>query len=752
MDEPPLTPPPLRPINATPRVRRASLVAVPVVAAVALIGALLLRMPAVAPVASASPSLASTPDATAAVLGSESPRPTPAIAIPSFPTPGRMDVPWQPGTATHALIVVDASTTDDATAAWIRHGLVDLVEQLPKYDSITVLAAADNVRLVVDNATLDGQAREATIAALEKLEFGGTRRLVAGLQAAVQQAVRAGPGPAYETLIIATGSDGTTIDQLQAAARAPADANGSSNIGLHLHGVAIGAGDHEALLSRMGGTYQWARTGADVSLALVPFRLAVSEATLLAVGPAPGDGQTAKALVGPYHFGARFTAYSPARSVGFELVAPDGHVVDVSSHQEEVTVQEFGDRVTIVVNGIDEGAWQMRFKDSGGSHVDAWFEVEETGTLSYPLLTAYGTGDTTNELKLGVGLPEGATYTASARIVAADGTEQSVELGTLKQDDLNIGGAIEVVGAIVDKPEQAGSYRVYIDADYTDATGARHVYSWLQGAYVAPVRDTDGDGITDTLEEHNFLDPHDPADGAADYDHDGLTNARELTELGTDLREWDTDHGEESDGGEIDAGRNPLDHADDVPAKTCLQMIPTPAPGATPTPVPSESAPPAPELEALLPNDVLGHPTQKLSMTAPKKLDFIFALFDAFLACTNKQRADLSLAIAVAGDLNGWSVTAVRVKGVTGAEMADIFLYRMTNGPTGGLITEGTVDGRKYWLSEVGWAVYATNDTFYWIFSIGYGDFPPPNPSPTPTPLASIDIVEAIIRQLPLDR
>jgi hypothetical protein len=159
-------------------------------------------------------------------------------------------------------------------------------------------------------------------------------------------------------------------------------------------------------------------------------------------------------------------------------------------------------------------------------------------------------------------------------------------------------------------------------------------------------------------------------------------------------------------------------------------MIPTPAPGATPTPEPLETDPPAPELEALLPNDILGHRTQKVSMTAPKKLEYVFAVFDGFLACTNKQRTDLSLAIAIANDLRGWSVTAVRVDGVTGQEMADIFLYRMTNGPTGGLIEERAVDGRTYSLSEVGWAVYATDGTFYWIAQLPYGDFPPPT-SPT---------------------
>ena len=69
-----------------------------------------------------------------------------------------------------------------------------------------------------------------------------------------------------------------------------------------------------------------------------------------------------------------------------------------------------------------------------------------------------------------------------------------------------------------------------------------------------------------------------------------------------------------------------------------------------------------------------------------------------------------------------------------------------------GRIAEQTVDGRKYWLSEVGWAVYATDKTFYWIAGLGYGDLPPPNASPTPSPPASIDVVKAVIRQLPLDQ
>jgi hypothetical protein len=380
----------------------------------------------------------------------------------------------------------------------------------------------------------------------------------------------------------------------------------------------------------------------------------------------------------------------------------------------------------------------------------AWFEVEETATLMNPLLTARGTGDTTEQLKMGVGLPTASELTSTtARLVAPDGTERSIALGKMKQDDLPIGGDILVVGAIVNKPELAGSYRVFLDVDFVEPSGKRRVYHWILGAYVAPLRDSDGDGIRDSLEEHNGLDPHDPTDGATDHDFDGLSTSKELVETGTSPTKWDTDLGGESDGSEVAAGRNPLDKKDDKPAQTCVDLIPRPSPGATPTPTSRATAEPAPELEALLPDDVLGRQTQKVSMRAPKDLEFVLGLFDAFLACTHKDRQDLSLAIAVAKDLNAWSVIGVRIDGVTGPEMADIWLFRMTNGPTGGPLVKKTIDGREYWLSEVGWAVYSTRDTFYWITSLAYGDFPPASPPPIPS---SQEIVEAFIRQLPLDR
>ena len=52
-------------------------------------------------------------------------------------------------------------------------------------------------------------------------------------------------------------------------------------------------------------------------------------------------------------------------------------------------------------------------------------------------------------------------------------------------------------------------------------------------------------------------------------------------------------------------------------------------------------------------------------------------------------------------------------------------------------------------IGQVGWAAYATDDTFYWVTSLDYGDFPP---SPPPDLPNARKIVEGFMSQLPLDR
>ncbi|NIT97019.1 MAG: hypothetical protein GWM91_17020, partial [Actinobacteria bacterium] len=72
------------------------------------------------------------------------------------------------------------------------------------------------------------------------------------------------------------------------------------------------------------------------------------------------------------------------------------------------------------------------------------------------------------------------------------------------------------------------------------------------------VPDTDGDGMPDSYEEDNGLDPADPADRDTDADGDGLSNFEEF-EGKTDPQDPDSDGDGLSDGDEISVGTDPLE-------------------------------------------------------------------------------------------------------------------------------------------------------------------------------------------------
>ena len=69
--------------------------------------------------------------------------------------------------------------------------------------------------------------------------------------------------------------------------------------------------------------------------------------------------------------------------------------------------------------------------------------------------------------------------------------------------------------------------------------------------------DSDGDGMPDTWEIANGLNPYDPTDAGLDPDGDGLTNLQEY-QLGTNPHVYDTDGDGLSDGQEVALGTNPL--------------------------------------------------------------------------------------------------------------------------------------------------------------------------------------------------
>ncbi|NCC49951.1 MAG: PKD domain-containing protein [Spartobacteria bacterium] len=86
---------------------------------------------------------------------------------------------------------------------------------------------------------------------------------------------------------------------------------------------------------------------------------------------------------------------------------------------------------------------------------------------------------------------------------------------------------------------------------------------WDMGAYefVNSLADADGDGLTDSWETANGLDPADPLDALEDPDNDGLTNLSEHARR-TDPQNGDTDGDGFLDGYEVEENTDPLDPTD----------------------------------------------------------------------------------------------------------------------------------------------------------------------------------------------
>lgn len=110
--------------------------------------------------------------------------------------------------------------------------------------------------------------------------------------------------------------------------------------------------------------------------------------------------------------------------------------------------------------------------------------------------------------------------------------------------------------------------RYVIQVDAEDAQGNRSSMSDRSEEVVVflggSASDTDGDGMPNTWEVSEGLNPYDPADAGLDRDGDGLSNRDEYLH-GTLCSNPDTDRDGVSDGTEVRNGQNPLNAADNAP-------------------------------------------------------------------------------------------------------------------------------------------------------------------------------------------
>lgn len=273
---------------------------------------------------------------------------------------------------------------------------------------------------------------------------------------------------------------------------------------------------------------------------------------------------------------------------------------------------------------------------------------------------------------------------------------------------------------------------------------------------LAPGQDADGDGVTDQTEQLLQMDPNDPADGAMDPDGDGLSVAKEIA-VGTAMFEADTDGGGENDGAELAAGRDPLDRSDDVRKKSCFYG--TPESSARPTMTFAATYPRDTALENTLPRTILGYPTQRISGAGPGLLaQYPYgALATVVLVCVHKPDSDGSWAVAYAGGSPARydALMAIRVKGVTGAEMEQALLDVRPGEYDLVPPRSRTVNGKTYRVYAHDTFYYTTLDTVYFLISVPSENTSTPTPiipvsmAPTPTSPTRMAIFDDIVRQLP---
>ena len=731
---------------------------------------------------------ASAPSAaSSAASASADPISNMAAALLALPEPagaGSEDTSGDPQAADVVLIVDDDADTAGSVLDWEKVAAREFINDLRR-SSIAILTTADpsgsTTSLAPPNPTLSQS--------LTRLKAAGSRDLVAALRRAGSiLASRHDPSRKSLILLMAAGSGSASAADLAKAAGGTVGgpvttaslgpgATGSAGTpsGPAFARLAIGRGSHEPVLFDAGPStgfvaYQFAPSPSDIPLALDALRMQAARTELVfesktAAWPASGPWSRPVAI-NEGLMSIRACATTTSSSVQLALIDPSGKRIDGSA-KAGASVSRMAGRTCISVKNPTGGNWTVQVAGDAGARawplraqVEAvppdsgrsYFIARQLGKASWPVaITAtyrdtimsdgtvwFDTQVTPDEcLRADFGAVGPTSSPAQTNV---DGCSDQSELDT------------EVPTTIT-----PGSYRIEVSVAFTLAAwntdpstvpAQKVERQAILSVYVPADADSDGDGLSDDFETTFGLNPHDPTDGLGDPDKDGLRTTTELTVTGTDPRARDTDGGGESDGDEVAAGKNPLDRSDDVRVASCVGG-PQPWPTTRSYP-PGQTLPSDPALEAALPRTMLDRPTTRVSVVGEAGLQDVYlgAMAKALELCAGKQDADVATGFAyVPNELDGWLVQAVKIRGLTGAQLEQYLLQvepgSLDNTPP----MVQTVAGKSYRIYNGHLPVYTTSDTIYLMFQLPGGDFAGPTPAHTPLDLRAL--FDDVVRQLP---
>ena len=228
----------------------------------------------------------------------------------------------------------------------------------------------------------------------------------------------------------------------------------------------------------------------------------------------------------------------------------------------------------VVIPGPEKGVWKVRARYRQLSATASDFVMLASAQSEYLLLGRFLSPIAHNQGQAGDVVPIVATLLNRTGAVAGATIAGSLEkpggasLLWFYDDGQHSDGVAGdgIYGTLYAPTDVGGAYNVRLLASWDDPhnPGNTLTAEWLGSFFIEgpDVHDADGDRMPDGWEQRCGLDLS-RNDAGEDLDRDGLVNLDEFQQ-GTLPCEDDTDHGGETDGSEVEAGRNPLEPADDT--------------------------------------------------------------------------------------------------------------------------------------------------------------------------------------------